>query len=410
MGKCVALVEWNWIGHTPTFFAFFVLALEELGADVLAICPHPGETRETLAQLRLQRGLGPSREGQITYLQMEIPARRFRVLRPRRISLIDWSIRHFRSIEAAARKWEEESGKRLDLIFFTCMFDSDFRWFQLTQPFWSLPWAGFYLETLSPGQPGQFSFGSQHPPHPEKIFRGSLCKAIFAPDVASAPPLAAITGKPVVVLPNLTDERLPAPASGRSLENGLKQFADGRPVVGLFGHLRKSKGLLPLLAVSQLPAMSKVCFALGGEVAWSHYSPDETETIRRVLAGGANLWKHLQRIPDEEELNSLLSACNVIYAAYLDFPNSSNIMTKAAFFKKPVIVSDGHLMADEVRRFNLGEIIPQGDPPALAGAILKITRNPEAWVAENQPRWDDYHRDHSYERFQEAMRGLLAGL
>src|ERR1700677_5383322 len=101
--KRIALAEWNWMGHHPTYFAHFVLALEEVGAEVLAICPHPGEARQAVMELRAQRGLAPAREGRTAYRQIATHQRRFQRIRPARIGAIDWTIRHFRSIEALAR-------------------------------------------------------------------------------------------------------------------------------------------------------------------------------------------------------------------------------------------------------------------------------------------------------------------
>jgi glycosyltransferase involved in cell wall biosynthesis len=405
--KHIALAEWHWIGHNPTYFAHFVVALEELGADVLAICPAPEEARQTVAKLRGERGLGPSRDGQTTYRQMVIQARRFQGIRPARIGAIDWTLRHFRSIERVAKEWQAESGKRLDLLFYACIYDWDFDWFQLAQPFLSLPWSGLYLHSTSLRLPGLANAHTGRVPSPAKTFHGPLCRGAAVLDEGIASQLAAITGKPVVIFPDLTDERFPTEPSGRMLEVRLRAFAAGRPVIGLFGYLVRSKGLLPLAQASRHPRMADRCFAFGGEVWWPNFSREEHRTMADVLAKGANTWNHLVRI-EEEQLNPLLSACDVLYAAYLDFPNSSNMLTKAALLKKPVIVSDGHLMAERVRRFRMGEVIPQGDVDALAEAIAKITGDLGAWVAENQPRWPDYLREHSFERLKESFREVLA--
>jgi hypothetical protein len=109
-------------------------------------------------------------------------------------------------------------------------------------------------------------------------------------------------------------------------------------------------------------------------------------------------------------MNSVMSACDIVHAAYLDFPHSSNIMTKAALVGRPLIVSEGYLMAERVRRFRMGEVVPQGDAGALAGAITRITRDPGAWMAANRPLWADYLREHSFERLQDVFGGLLEKL
>jgi glycosyltransferase involved in cell wall biosynthesis len=126
--------------------------------------------------------------------------------------------------------------------------------------------------------------------------------------------------------------------------------------------------------------------------------------MQNCLADAKNIWTHFVRIPDGPRLNGVLAACSALFAAYLDFPHSSNILTKAALLEKPVIVSEGSLMAERVRRFRLGELVPQGDVDATAAAIFRITRDPASWIAQNNPDWAGYRSRHSFE----ALKGAFA--
>ncbi len=409
--KRVALVEWNWKGHHPTYFALFILALQELNVEVLAICPRPDQAQQMVSKLRAERGLAPVRDNQTAYREITIYQPRFQgIRRAPIISPMDWTLRHFRSIEGEIKKWQGESRKPVDLVFYACIFDWDFELLRFIQPFLTLPWSGLYLlmgALRRPGQPGPVT---GRVPVPEKIFCGPLCKGAVTLDEGMKTQFASVIGKPVVVFPDLTDEHFPSNEGGRALEKRLRDFARGRPIVGLFGFLMESKGICPLALVSQQPSMAETCFAFGGELPLQNYSSEKAAMLAETLATGPNIWSHLIRIPEEEQLNSVMSACDVLYAAYLDFPNSSNILNKAALLKKPVIVSDGYLMAERVRHFRMGEVVPQGDVDAIAKAITKITRNPDAWLAENQPRWSDYIQEHSFARLQEAFQKLLASL
>ncbi len=407
--KTIALVEWHWVGHHPTYFAHYILALEELGMQVLAICPNPEEAQQTVAKLRQQRNGEASHAGQTVYRQVSAKGFRFLRVRPARISAIDWAIRHFGSIEGMIKKWQTESGKQVDLVFYACIYDPEFNWIKLVQRFLTLPWAGLYLHAFSLRSPETIITATGRPAAPERIFRNRLCKGIAILDEGMASRFAELMGKPVVVFPDLTDERLPAVADGPILANHLKRFAGGRPIVGLFGYLQKSKGVKALALVSQAPQMSEVCFAVGGEKFWGHFAPNEAKEVDELLYMGPNIWHHFRRI-QEQQLNSLLSVCDIVYAAYENFPHSSNLLTKAALFRKPLIVSDGYLMAERVRRFKLGEVVPQGNVGAVIAAITKITRDPKAWQAENQPRWSDYCLEHSFGRLKSAFRDLFSSL
>jgi glycosyltransferase involved in cell wall biosynthesis len=407
--RTIALVEWNWMGHHPTQFAYFVLALEESGINVLAFCPNPDEARRNIDGLRCQHGSGKSNCGQTVYREVTVPSRRFRHIRPGRISSIDWTIRHFRSIERMAKEAAKESGKQLDLIFYACIYDWDFEWIHAAKPFLNLPWSGHYLHARSFRMAGRPNPVTGNLPCPEKMFGGTLCKGITILDEGIVEQVTNSIGKTVVALPDLTDERTALNVEDQILGGKLKEFAAGRPIVGLFGYLQKSKGILTFLEAARTSTASDICFALGGEVLWPS-DRSETNQIQRALAECPNVWNHLARIPGETRLNHLMSVCDVLFAAYLDFPHSSGIQSKAAALKKPLIVSDGFLMAERGRRFNMGEVIPQGNAPALVEAILRMTNDPTAWMANNKPLWKDYCREHSFERLKTSLKELLASV
>ncbi len=404
---CIAIAEWNWVGHHPTYFAHFVLALEELGADVLAMCPDPQEALDMVAELRQQRASSRRAEGTTEFRGLVEAIPRLRKLLRGQIGEIDRAVRHFRTIEGIAAKWQLESGKRIDSLFYACVYDWDFQWFHCARPFLRLPWCGLYLHAQSLRRPGLVNPRTGRVPSPNQIFSGRLCKGLAILDENIVEEMAAITRKPVAVFPDFADERMPKKPAEQNLARQLREWAAGRPIVGLFGFLQPSKGVVPFLQAASHPGMANVCFAIGGEFHWALFSQEEKSLICRVLANSPNTWSHLMRIPDEAQLNSLLAACDVLCASYLDFPHSSGMVTKAAMLGKPLIVSDGYLMAERVRRFRMGEVVPQADPAALAAAINKITKHPADWQAVNCPRWPEFMQEHSFERLKDAFRKIL---
>jgi glycosyltransferase involved in cell wall biosynthesis len=399
----IALVEWNWGGHHPTYFNHFILAMEELGFDVLALCPNPAEAAETANNTRNKSGANMSGCGRTEFARINVPARRYR-LRSASLINLDWSVRFFTGLERQVRA---AAGGAADAIFYACIYDVDFEWMHLARSFLRLPWMGLYLHALSYRMPGQANPYTWKVPRPEKVFGGGLCRGIGLLDEGIVEQVSRSLGKPVVALPDLTDERPAVSAADRLLGGRLKQFAAGRPIVGLFGHLQRSKGIQPFLEAARQTDPAEICFALAGEVNWA--AAGDTKKIQLALAECPHLWNHLARIPGEPRLNDLLSVCDVLCAAYVDFPHSSGIQTKAAVLEKPLIVSDGYLMAERTRRFNLGEVVPQENTGALLAAISKITKNRDAWMAATQPRWVEYCREHSFERLKRDLGKLLAG-
>ncbi len=406
--KRIALVDWSRDGHHPTFFNFFVLALEELGMEVLALCPHPDEAEELARITRRSTGDRlPPHAGRTRFEKIRISEQRFPHLRPRRIGAIDWAVRHFRGIENQTLSWTPQSGGKVDAIFHACIYDRDFEWMHCARPFLRIPWTGLYLHALSYRMPGAFRPGTRRRSCPEKIFGGHLCRSLGILDEGIVNQVSLHLGKPVVALPDLADGR-PADAVEKCLlGRQLKDFAAGRPIVGLFGHLQKSKGLRTFLEAAQLPGASGICFALAGDVLWPE-DADEVAVIRSALASCPNLWTHLERIPTEPALNDLMATCDVLAAAYTDFPHSSGIQAKAAVLGKPLIVSEGYLMAERTKRFRMGEIVAQQDAAALLDAVVKITGDPAGWANANKPLWVDYLQEHSFARLQSSLAELLA--
>src|ERR1700743_3870893 len=92
--KKVALVEWSWGGHHPTYFNHLLLAFEELGVEVLALCPDPEGAAET-ARLTRQKAQPAART---QFVKFKSPDWRFGRL-GQRISGTMWTFRHFRQIE-----------------------------------------------------------------------------------------------------------------------------------------------------------------------------------------------------------------------------------------------------------------------------------------------------------------------
>lgn len=402
--RCIALIDWNWSGHHPNFFNQFILALEELGLDVFALCPDPVGAAELAASTRSHCEGG--NRGRTQFMRLEPPAARFAWLRPRRIGIADQSIRRFTGIERQIIQWQKTSGRSVHGVFYACIYDWEFEWFSVARHLLRFPWTGLYLQALSYRMPGRIRPGSRKPPCPEKIFRSGLCMGVGILDEGIVSQVADHLQKPVVVIPDLADERRATTDEDRKLGEQLKNFAAGRPIIGLFGHLQVSKGLLTFLKAARLAEATGICFALGGEIFWP-YHEKEIQEIRDALEGIPNLWCHLSRIPTEPALNHLICVCDVVAASYIDFPHSSGIQAKAAALDRPLIVSDGYLMAERVRRFRTGEVVAQEDEQALLEATLKIIRNPDAWRQEMSPQWREYQAEHSFERLKDKLAELI---
>jgi glycosyltransferase involved in cell wall biosynthesis len=217
--------------------------------------------------------------------------------------------------------------------------------------------------------------------------------------------MVELCDRPVISFPDLTDERL---AVSSPVATDLKEFANGAPIIGLFGFLKPSKGTVTLVKLALDPANSDLCFAFVGELGTHGYSEEEYALISSLAAQRPNVFTRFERIRDETEFNACILAADVIFAAYLDFADSSGILTKAAAFKKPVIVSDGFLMAERIRRYRMGIVISQGDVRAAGNAIRELLHQKNE--ASAPPDWDGYCEQHSYLRLKAAFAKVLVSV
>ncbi len=402
--RTVALVDWVWRGHHPTYFSKFASALSELGVKVLPLCVDP-EDFSTL------RGAFPSDLGcgENILPAQPIAFAPMPFLYPWRIRPVVQTVRSFAALGNRLRAWERENNSKIDLVFFACIYDWHFEWFRYAENFFRFPWSGLYLHARSFRIPDSPNPINKKMPCPEKIFTCSSMQSVALLDEASVAPMRALNGdKPTIAFPDFTDESLPQPGDPcDGLAQKVRSFAQGRPIISLVGHLQRTKGLCEFTKAALDKSLQDHVFFLAGELSWLGISKEKQISLMKAWEQSPNILTHLSRISSEAAINGVIASSDVVFAAYSDFPNSSNILTKAALFKRPVVVSDGYLMAERTRAYGLGEVIPEGDTAALIAAILRITANRNLIPQHRSCRANEYSREHSYDRLVEAFRELL---
>jgi glycosyltransferase involved in cell wall biosynthesis len=393
--KNIALVETSWGGHHPTYFKLFVRALLELGCHVVAFCPAPEEIEAALDGLSVED-------------RSRLKTRRFRSVAP--IQFLPYRVKYRLTgflttlkLSFALFRSEFRLRKRFDLIFFASMYDDHFSRRRESVFVFPFPWSALYIYS------GRFrkllprASWSDLPPWFATLFLSSRMKSIAVLDPGVTEMMQELCGRPVISFPDLTDERR---AVSSPIAAELKKFANGAPIVGLFGFLKPSKGTMTLVKLALDPANSDLCFAFVGDLGIHGHTKEELAVLTTLSTQLPNVFAHFRRVHDETEFNACFCAADVIFAAYLDFADSSGILTKAAKFKKPVIVSDGYLMAERIRKYRMGAVIPQGDVQAAGNAIRELLRQRDD--ASPSPDWEGYCEEHSYSRLKVAFANLLA--
>jgi glycosyltransferase involved in cell wall biosynthesis len=299
---------------------------------------------------------------------------------------------------------EREIGSEVDLVFFSCLFD---RFLALHPVDFAWDWAGLYLHVSG------FRISEESESHPLRRFslgksRGSnRLRGLAVLDEGAVDFVTEVSGcDNVVAFPDFSETSCSLDCD---VASKLLDFAAGRRVIGIAGHLQPSKGTVTLAQAalrSQQNGRREV-FAFIGELWWELYSENDREVLRAAFAG-ANVFTHFERIPREDDFNAVLRSFDVIYAGYHLFPHSSNMPAKAAGLRRPMIVSEGYLLGDRVSRFRLGKVIPERNVDALLSAIR------EPLSDEDRARFEsgasEYLERHSTTRLSEAMDSMLMAI
>jgi len=398
----LALADWHWIGHHPMFFRRYADVLGNLGVTVVPFVPSDGARVSSEENPTARKS--PGVHGEVLAPRPVMPPAWERRLsgtigRPLRQLL------SFMFLRRGLDRWERETGRSIDLVFFACVYDWEF---DLVGP-WAgrllgHDWSGLYLQARM-----------LHSGQAERLARTFSCprlRGLGTLDRCVVDRLAGLMpGRTIVRFPEMVDERLPAAGEpAAALAERVRRLAGGRRVVSLVGWLQRSKGLQTFTRLVHDHRLRDCFFVLAGEVDWRGFAEDEARQLRDSWQRADNLFLHLARL-DELELNALLMATDVVFAAYVDFPHSSNVLAKAAFLGRPVVVSRGYLMQQDVEEYRLGIAVPQDDPEALCEAIRGLVARDAGRDAgtgrADQALRDDYRRLHGEHHLVEAFSRIL---
>lgn len=404
--KLVALADTRWGGHHPTYLREFTASLLRLGARVILLCQKPEEILAGLPDDASRERVHP--------VVFEHP--NHGVFSRKRDHDPMSTISRWLATGKAVHGAETKLGRRVDLVFFPYL-DSYIRF----APFPKLPslaigrpWSGLYFRNahLEPGHPSGTTWWKRAAKG-DRILAARDCRGICVLDERFNDRLQAATGRAVHAFPDMTDESPPAEPTEAARE--ILSKANGRKIIGLIA-MEKRKGLLTLLRAAAIARRlgEPWYFVATGPFARSTFNAEDLrfcEEIARAAASGEINNVHLDlaghRIQDGVPYNTLFAAFDVIWAAYENFEGSSNALTKAAAFRKPLVATAGQCVGARVEKHQLGRVFPQGDPGAAVEAIRGTLARKAADGSTLDPAFDAYHRMHSRARLDEIFSELL---
>ncbi len=389
MKRQIFVVDVVWTGHIPSFHKMIVKGFLELGNEVFSLCPNPASVQEYIEKqdpdfLKKLTCLSFSEKSvhkTLIHKFFERFAHKGSFLRKQ------WDLSQSKASWTQAKELiDRNNGGKVPFVFFPYV-DYGFQ-----NPDISVSW----IEQKFPYEWSVLNITPQRlTGNSKNIYLSKRCKSISILDERFLETLTQELQKPVYLFPEIVHRNQSTVST--KLTNQILKEANGRKLVVLAGIIGPSKKMITFLEMAKLyeSKLDTPLFVVAGEFFLSSWSDSEQITIKNLIEhAGDNVFTHFHRIESEEEFNKLYEIADVIYAIYNNFDGSSNTLSKASLFNKPVLVAKGnYLIAKRVNKFNLGLLVDENNAEECVSAINTILNFSEQEL--NSLGFDDYLLENS---------------
>lgn len=390
----IVLVDFISEGHHETYLRQFIKCLLEMGNKLTVFYP---QNKKLTA-----------------WLESELPEYSSLICIN---EITEYPIQHY-SRFSVLQKWKivkkiiRTNHLKPNLVFFAWVDDFRFRKdhplldrFYLKWVEWFFPymWSGLYFHPVhlrNEANPVNKYSGYDI----DDIFKLKNCTSVCLLDKEIRKKLENKIHKPVIHFPDFTDDRINELSE---VANGLKIKANGRKIVLLIGALMKRKGIFTFLEAAKQSIDEPWLFVIAGKIFRNYFSDDELRLIDdHILHPRRNVIIYPYHL-EESEFNAIVNICHILYAAYLDFPHTSNMLNKASIYHKPLVVSKGFYMDEVVSKFKIGEVINETNPIEARIAIKKILETENYINREMREGFELYRIENSVEKLRSAFQEVL---
>jgi glycosyltransferase involved in cell wall biosynthesis len=205
------------------------------------------------------------------------------------------------------------------------------------------------------------------------------------------------------VIPNATESGV-ATASRERMRQELG-LSEDRFVVLVMARLEKRKGHTYLIeALPQLPRhiLNSVTVLIAGT------GPEKDVLETQCAAMG--LTDQVRFLGQRDDRWSLYEAADVIVLPSISHEDMPIVILDAMAAGRPVVASSVAGIPEQVVDGLTGQLVPPGDPAALAGALAGVLGDPDRRAAMGKAARDRYEDNYTPQRFVDAYRRLYASL
>jgi glycosyltransferase involved in cell wall biosynthesis len=220
----------------------------------------------------------------------------------------------------------------------------------------------------------------------ELITRHKFCKGVGVFDEGIVHQYQKNVKRPIYVFPDVTKT---------DLKNESNLEINNKIVLAGVGDRRK--GILRFIRASELSENTNWHFSIVGKINWKEFTDTEIQELQNAL--NTKNVSSTGFIENEAEMNDEIASADFVFAAYEDFPHSSNILTKAAAFKKFVLVNKGFLMAERATKYQLGLVLEND-------SILDLNLL-HSKTSDLNPQFDLYCKTHSMNQLRSVLAEII---
>lgn len=340
----VIVIDCSVSGHRETYYKQFAATWADMGHDTSLVAPDGNHIAGNIA-------FEPISSKPLLPLPSGNPIKK-------KLTVLRNAWTRLRNLNRLSRKIKKSNP---DLLFFACLDDM----LPTMGPLWLfhflLPyrWSGLLVQSaLPPYKPGM--------PDTRPYLQSKNCMGIGILNEYSVDELKAFQQR-IFLFPDFADLSTPNPSY--ELPEKLIAKAGKRKIIALLGSINSRKGIKLLQQCIPLLPENEYFFLIAGR---SSLTAQQEADVRSLESSRSNCLVSLEKIPDESCFNALVASSNIIFAAYSHFTGSSNLLTKAAAFGKPVVSSRGYCMGRRVEKYGTGKVIREDNAEECSAAIRSL--------------------------------------
>lgn len=353
--KIIALVDPISGGHHEMYLRLYSETLRKLGYTVWIFTCHPDA-------FKLMTSISIYRLWNNPSVRSNLPVITF-------FTEFFRTLGYWRDVRTTLQRAEKSVGRKPKLVFFTWL-DSQLHplipsWFiDLIFPY---TWSGLYFHPRHLRIP--LTGWKSHIIDPDSVLRARHCSSVAVLDEGIAGKLSQELHKHVFSFPDVTDVTLPKTMP--KIVKEIKEKAGKREIIGIFGSIERRKCVINFINLAKSIYGKKYYFLFTGPIHQYTFTKKEEEMIKKfVILPLKNCYIVPYRIPSEEVLNSMINNVSIVSALYRDFPHSSNLLTKAAVFNKPVIGIEQGCIGERINKFSLGATTTSFSTKSILQALI----------------------------------------